>query len=105
MMSVSGPSSIINSINPIPKWQLALAVGAPVALGLGYIYYRNSSKPSLKPGRGQSKDLVKENGTKTDKQKQVSIEGDVSSSISELCEVSSYFSVLLNLNHFSFNHV
>lgn len=26
-----------------PKWQLAVLIGAPIALGLGYLYYRNQS--------------------------------------------------------------
>ncbi|XP_015124131.1 mitochondrial import receptor subunit TOM70 [Diachasma alloeum] len=51
----------------LPKWQLALAVGAPVALGLGYMYYKNSSQ-------GKSKGPGKANGTATDKQ--ISIDGD-----------------------------
>lgn len=44
--------------NPLPKWQLALVVGAPVALGLGYMYYRNknSSSSTDKPSRGKIKD-------------------------------------------------
>ncbi|XP_012222349.1 mitochondrial import receptor subunit TOM70 [Linepithema humile] len=46
--------------SPLPKWQLALVVGAPVALGLGYIYYRNknsssSSSSTDKPSRGKIK--------------------------------------------------
>lgn len=28
-----------------PKWQLAVLIGAPLALGLGYLYYRNQSTP------------------------------------------------------------
>lgn len=28
-----------------PKWQLAVLIGAPVALGLGYLYYKNQSTP------------------------------------------------------------
>lgn len=45
--------------SPLPKWQLALVVGAPVALGLGYMYYRNknsdSSSSTDKPNRGKIK--------------------------------------------------
>ncbi|XP_043478334.1 mitochondrial import receptor subunit TOM70 [Leptopilina heterotoma] len=79
MTSSSWASSIIS--NPIPKWQLALVVGAPVALGLGYVYYKNNSKPSLKPTRDQLKDGVNEHLTKSDKQ--ISIDGDVTSSSAE----------------------
>lgn len=28
-----------------PKWQLAVLIGAPVALGLGYLYYKHQSTP------------------------------------------------------------
>lgn len=43
--------------NSLPKWQLALVVGAPVALGLGYMYYRNKngSSGTDKPSRGKIK--------------------------------------------------
>ncbi|CAD6234246.1 GSCOCG00007682001-RA-CDS [Cotesia congregata] len=51
----------------LPKWQLALAVGAPVALGLGYIYYKNTSQE-------KSKNSGKSNGVGTEKQ--ISIDGD-----------------------------
>lgn len=73
MSAASGASSVTGS--PLPKWQLALAVGAPVALGLGYMYYKNSSKPSSKPNRGKSKDSSKENGTSAaDKQISIDVE-------------------------------
>ncbi|XP_014486803.1 PREDICTED: mitochondrial import receptor subunit TOM70 [Dinoponera quadriceps] len=65
----------------VAKWQLALVVGAPVALGLGYMYYKNnvrtsnrSTKPETKPDRHAKS---KENGASTDKQ--ISIDGDVDS--------------------------
>lgn len=73
MTGASGASSVASS--PLPKWQLALAVAAPVALGLGYMYYKNSSKPSSKSNRGKSKGSSKENGVPaTDKQ--ISIDVD-----------------------------
>ncbi|XP_008556932.1 mitochondrial import receptor subunit TOM70 [Microplitis demolitor] len=60
-------SSATSSISGwLPKWQLALAVGAPVALGLGYIYYKNTSQEKSKGG--------KSNGVGTEKQ--ISIDGD-----------------------------
>lgn len=76
MTTASGAGSISGS--SLPKWQLALAVGAPVALGLGYMYYKkNSSKPVIRP-RGKSKGGIgKENGTSKDKQ--LSVDGDDSS--------------------------
>ncbi|XP_051170056.1 mitochondrial import receptor subunit TOM70 [Leptopilina boulardi] len=78
MTSSSWASSISN---PIPKWQLALVVGAPVALGLGYVYYKNNSKSSLKSPRDKSKDGLNEHLTKSDKQ--ISIDGDVTSNLAE----------------------
>lgn len=66
MASSGGASS------SLPKWQLALVVGAPVALGLGYMYYKNcANKPEEKPGRGKPKRSTRENG-----EKQISIDGD-----------------------------
>ncbi|XP_043259662.1 mitochondrial import receptor subunit TOM70 [Colletes gigas] len=73
MTGVSGAASITGS--PLSKWQLALAVGAPVALGLGYIYYKNANKPVSKPNRGKLKSNSKENGTSA-ADKQISIDVD-----------------------------
>ncbi|KAK2580459.1 hypothetical protein KPH14_006201 [Odynerus spinipes] len=75
MPAASSVSSVTGGA--LPKWQLALAVGAPVALGLGYMYYKSSTKPSSKPERGKSKFGSRENGTKADKQ--ISIDGDCNS--------------------------
>lgn len=62
--------------SPLPKWQLALVVGAPVALGLGYMYYRNRSSSNVdKPERDKFRSgAAKENGAPADKQ--ISIDGD-----------------------------
>lgn len=68
MTSGSGGGAPINS--PLQKWQLVLAVGAPVALGLGYMYYKNTTKSSSHVTPAKSK---ASNGT-TDKQ--ISIDGD-----------------------------
>lgn len=60
--------------NLLPKWRLALVVVAPVALGLGYMYYKNNTKPSSKSSR-KTKGSPKKNGAPaTDKQ--VSIDVD-----------------------------
>lgn len=75
MSAVNGTAA---GSSPIPKWQLALVVGAPVALGLGYMYYRNNARTNTKPDRrGKSKGeaTVKKNGAPVDKQ--ISIDGDV----------------------------
>ena len=74
MTGASGAASVTGT-SPLPKWQLALAVGAPVALGLGYMYYKNSSKPSSKSNRGKSKGGSKENGTSA-ADKQISIDAE-----------------------------
>ncbi|KAL6444474.1 hypothetical protein ACFW04_001957 [Cataglyphis niger] len=69
--------------SPLPKWQLALVVGAPVALGLGYMYYKNKNNSSgssdriTKSERDKFKSGAtssKENGATADKQ--ISIDGD-----------------------------
>lgn len=58
----------------LPKWQLALAVGAPVALGLGYMYYKNSNKEKRAKGNDKT------NGT-TDKQLSIDADSPGKSSI------------------------
>ncbi|XP_031848082.1 translocase of outer membrane 70 isoform X2 [Nomia melanderi] len=73
MTGASGASSI--TYGALPKWQLALAVGAPVALGLGYMYYRNSNKTTPKSNRGKLKSNSKKNGTPA-ADKQISIDVD-----------------------------
>ncbi|XP_015187403.1 PREDICTED: mitochondrial import receptor subunit TOM70 [Polistes dominula] len=71
----------------LPKWQLALAVGAPVALGLGYMYYKNNKKPCSEPERGKSKYGSRENGTTNKNDKQISIDGDCNSKTENTPEI------------------
>ena len=80
MPIANGAAGVVGS--PLPKWQLALAVGAPVALGLGYMYYRNTSNSDGSTGKGTSKT----NGTCGDKQ--ISIDGEFPSIRSSTPEVS-----------------
>jgi hypothetical protein len=42
-----------------PKWQIALMIGAPVAVGLGFWYFKNSSSTT-----GQDKGSTAEDGRK-----------------------------------------
>ena len=42
----------------IPKWQIALAIGAPVALGLGFWYYRSRKGTQLT--KDKSPDIEKQ---------------------------------------------
>lgn len=77
MSAANSVGSVTSSA--LPKWQLALAVGAPVALGLGYMYYKNNKKPCSKPERGKSKYGLRENGTNNKNDKQISIDGDCNS--------------------------
>lgn len=69
--------------SPLPKWQLALVVGAPVALGLGYMYYKNKNnssqgdRASSKSERDEFRRVAREsweNGATADKQ--ISIDSD-----------------------------
>ncbi|XP_072755548.1 mitochondrial import receptor subunit TOM70 isoform X1 [Anoplolepis gracilipes] len=67
--------------SPLPKWQLALVVGAPVALGLGYMYYKNKNNSDSDRVSKSERDKCrsgatssKTNGASADKQ--ISIDGD-----------------------------
>lgn len=54
-----------------PKWQLAILLGAPLAFGLGYLYYRNAS--AIEEGTDEDK----KGGKKLkDGSKSLSIDGD-----------------------------
>lgn len=59
----------------LPKWQMAIILGAPVALGLGYLYYRNqTTKLTEKKGiDGTSRDSRKISNSKD---KSISLDGD-----------------------------
>lgn len=57
-----------------PKWQLAVLIGAPVALGLGYLYYRNQSTPVEEDDTDQTSGNKKKLGTLKDKT--ISLDGD-----------------------------
>uniref|UniRef100_U5EUC8 Putative translocase of outer mitochondrial membrane complex subunit n=1 Tax=Corethrella appendiculata TaxID=1370023 RepID=U5EUC8_9DIPT len=54
-----------------PKWQLAVLIGAPVALGLGYLYWRKSSEETLEDDPKTGKKKLGEIKDKT-----ISIDGD-----------------------------
>lgn len=64
MPVTNSPANVVGG--SLPKWQLALAVGAPVALGLGYMYYKNSSQDK------KTKDIDKKRSDK-----QLSIDDDL----------------------------
>lgn len=53
-----------------PKWQMAILLGAPIALGLGYLYYRNQSTNLSEETEESGKDKKKL------KDKSISIDGD-----------------------------
>lgn len=54
-----------------PKWQLAILIGAPLAIGFGYLYYRNASAIE------EETDEDKKAGKKLkDSSKSLSIDGD-----------------------------
>lgn len=54
-----------------PKWQLAILIGAPLAFGLGYLYYRNTS--AIEEGSDEDKKDAKK---LKDASKSLSIDGD-----------------------------
>lgn len=62
----------------LPKWQMAILLGAPIALGLGYLYFRNQTTSKLTEGISESAD---DNGTNkkkisNSKDKSISLDGD-----------------------------
>lgn len=53
-----------------PKWQMAILLGAPIAVGLGYLYYRNQSSKLSEESDDSGADKKKL------KDKSISIDGD-----------------------------
>lgn len=58
----------------LPKWQMAILLGAPIALGLGYLYYRNQTANQLTEGSGDT-DAEKKKLSNS-KTKSISLDGD-----------------------------
>ena len=48
---MAASSGVVSETGAIPKWQIALAVGTPVVLGVGYYLYKSSKteKKGVKP--------------------------------------------------------
>lgn len=84
--SVAEMSSANGSTSILPKWQLALVVGAPVALGLGYMYYKSTSSSTGGTENEKKGDRLKNRGkgVRTKGEKYSSIDGDLKSSDSAL---------------------
>lgn len=57
----------------LPKWQMAILLGAPIALGLGYLYYRNQTSTLTEEPGTSSTDKKKISNTKD---KSISLDGD-----------------------------
>jgi import receptor subunit TOM70 len=60
-----------------PKWQLAILIGAPLAFGLGYLYYRNAA--AIEEGTDEDKKDAKK---LKDASKSLSIDGDTANASS-----------------------
>lgn len=58
-----------------PKWQLAILLGAPVAIGLGYLYWRNNQS-AIEEGADDSDETKKELKKLKKGVKSISIDGD-----------------------------
>lgn len=57
-----------------PKWQMAILLGTPVAIGLGYLYWKNNQQPAIEEG---SDEADEKDGKKLKKgMKSISIDGD-----------------------------
>lgn len=54
-----------------PKWQLAILIGAPVAIGIGYLYYRNQSTSLHDAGDKKGRKTLGDV-----KEKTISLDGD-----------------------------
>lgn len=54
-----------------PKWQLAILIGAPVAIGIGYLYYRNQSTSLHDAGDKKNRKTLGDV-----KEKTISLDGD-----------------------------
>lgn len=63
----------------LPKWQMAILLGAPIALGLGYLYFRNQTskltEETADRGDGDSSNTDKKKISKS-KDKSISLDGD-----------------------------
>lgn len=57
----------------LPKWQMAILLGAPIALGLGYLYYRNQTATNLTEEPTTDTDKKKISNSKN---KSISLDGD-----------------------------
>lgn len=58
-----------------PKWQLAILLGTPVAIGIGYMYWRNNQQEAIEEGADESEEM--KDGKKLKKgMKSISIDGD-----------------------------
>ncbi|XP_031628161.1 mitochondrial import receptor subunit TOM70 [Contarinia nasturtii] len=55
----------------LPKWQLAILLGAPIALGLGYLYYRNQTTKLCEDASDTGKKKISNS-----KDKSISLDGD-----------------------------
>lgn len=62
-----------------PKWQLAILIGTPVALGLGYLYWKNQNQ-SIEEGTEDDKNELKKK--LTEGTKSISIDGDTAKAAS-----------------------
>lgn len=62
----------------LPKWQMAILLGAPIALGLGYLYYRNQTETKLTEDTTDSSSNSDTNKKKisNSKDKSISLDGD-----------------------------
>ena len=56
--------------SPFPRWQLAILIGAPIAIGIGYMYWRKQTEPELEDTDDKTKKKL------ANKNKSISIDGD-----------------------------
>lgn len=60
----------------LPKWQMAILLGAPIALGLGYLYYRNQTTSRLTEEPTDDSNNKQKKKLSKSKDKSISLDGD-----------------------------
>lgn len=60
----------------LPKWQMAILLGAPIAVGMGYLYYRNRTATLAEDSNDDSSNSTNVKKISNLKDKSISLDGD-----------------------------
>ena len=80
-----------NNVQDVPKWKIALAVGAPVAIGVAVLWYYKNKQPE--PGDPPEEHPKMVDPDRTDVESVMS----ETSLLTELVKVSRLMQILINL--------